>query len=137
MSEEQMLELAKQILIPNFMLNVVGVIISLCTSYIPGFREKYAAMKPVEKSLGQLIIVSIVVLLVGILSWTKVLMIVPNTTFGALLLGASWVSALVVNQTTYQFSTPTASVLLVKELVRKESLVEAKVEVKEEISETK
>lgn len=94
----------KNILDPTVMLNVVGVIISLLTSYLPGFREWYAALKPVEKGLGQVIAITIVVVAVGIVSWTGFVKVVSPGNDGLTTLVLGWIYAVIANQVTYQLS---------------------------------
>jgi hypothetical protein len=101
MTEKDILEVVKVILQPTMLLSFTGLLVSLLTSYIPGFREWYAVLKPVQKALGQVVIITVIIICVGILSFTKVLAIVPANTLGVMLLVISWFSTIVTNQTTY------------------------------------
>ena len=112
---EQIVEIAKNVLQAPVLLAVAGALISFLTSYIPGFREWYAAKTATEKALGQLIAVTVVTLLVGILSWTRILVIVPDGVPGIVILIFSWGNALFANQTTYKMTTQPKSVLAIKE----------------------
>jgi hypothetical protein len=132
MTVAELLAVVRTIVQPIIILKTMGGAISLATSYIPGFREKYAALTPVQKSFGQGAFITIVTLLVGVFSWTHILPIVPDDITGIALLAVSWYGAMDTNQTIYNMSTQVPSVLLIKEAARKQGIVEAKVEVSSE-----
>lgn len=121
-------ELIKTILTPPVLLAVMGGIISLMSSYIPRFREWYASLVFEQKALTQLGIITSIVLLSGVLSWTGVIMIVPVGTAGILILVFSWIAAVIANQATYALSKPVPSVIVIKDKQKKAILVEAKLD---------
>lgn len=103
-----------KILQPTIMLNLIGIAISLMTSYIPGFREWYATRTSAEKGLGQVIAITLVVVVCGILSWTKIVAIVTPDYMGFVTLAGAWFSALTTNQATYMLSPKVESVKMVE-----------------------
>jgi hypothetical protein len=106
----QMAELLKNILQPITILSVVGAIVSLFSAYMPGFREWYAKMETVKKSLIQLVVVTVLILLAGILSWTGVVPVVTNDMTGIFVLIMAWIGALTSNQAAYVLAPETRSV---------------------------
>jgi hypothetical protein len=103
MTENQIVELVKQILQPPVLLAVAGAVLSLCAFYIPKFKEWYAALSTVQKSLSMFITITGLCVLVGVSSWTGFIVIVDPNKGGIIVLLFSWISALVSNQTTYTF----------------------------------
>lgn len=125
MTAEQVLEMIRTILQPTVLLTVVGSVISLLTSYVPGFREWYAALPDVNKKLGQGLMVTIVTAGVGIVSFTGVLAVVPADLSGALILVFAWYSALNANQTTYKLSPQRVNVLAIKDRMEEKRLAKS------------
>jgi hypothetical protein len=106
----QMAELLKNILQPITLLSVAGAIVSLFSAYMPGFREWYAKMETVKKSLMQFVIVTVLILIAGILSWTRVVPVVTPDMTGTFVLVMAWISALTSNQAAYVLAPETKSV---------------------------
>jgi hypothetical protein len=114
MTPEQLLALAKTVLQPTVIVSVAGILISLITSYWPGFREWYAALTPTKKSLGQFFAITFICLMIGVLTWTGLMLLIPVGWPGILLLIFIWISALKANTTAYQLSPQVQSVIDVK-----------------------
>jgi hypothetical protein len=95
----------------GLIINLMAVILSLVSTYFPGFREIYAAWDSAHKALFQLYIVTGIVLVAALLTFTKVLVLVTPDVNGVLLLIVMWGTALYSNQTTYGYSQPPQSVL--------------------------
>ena len=131
MTEDQIIELAKTLLTAPILLGVVGGIISLLTSYWPGFREKYAALDPVQKAAGQFGLITAVVLAIALVSFTRLIAVVPPNLVGGLVLALSWLTAVWTNQSTFTASPPVASVVVIKAEQKKAELSDARAEVKE------
>jgi len=106
----QMADLIKNILQPLTLLSVAGAVVSLFSAYMPGFREWYAKMETVKKSLMQLVIVTVLVLLAGILSWTDIVPVVSKDMTGIFVLIMAWIGALTSNQAAYVLAPQPASV---------------------------
>ena len=96
------------------LITLAQVALSLAASYIPGFREWFAAKTDVQKSLGMLLSVTLITVLVGVLSFTKIWVLVPATQDGVLFLVLQWLFALNANQTAYKLSPQTDSVRAIK-----------------------
>lgn len=139
MTEEQLVALLVTVLQPTVLLSIAGGILSVITSYVYGFREWYAALPPETKGLGQVFMCTVVVVIVGILSWTRILQVVPADKLGFFTLVISWIGAIVSNQTVYQVtkSNQVSRVMVIKEQAYKETLIEAKAEVKADEKESK
>jgi hypothetical protein len=117
---EQFLAMARTILQPAVLLSVAGALLSLIASYWPGLNEWFAGQGEKFKPLCMLAVITVIAVLVGVLSFTNILPLIPATGEGLWLLGFSWIMALVSNQTTYKLSPQTAVVRAVKlELIEK------------------
>lgn len=116
MSEQEIVELVKQILQPPVLLAVAGAILSLFAAYVPRFREWFAALPPSQQAFGMFITITALSILIGIVSWTGFIVIVEPTKGGLIVLIFSWLSGLWTNQGTYPLiknSLP-ASVMAIK-----------------------
>jgi hypothetical protein len=122
---EQLSELLKTLLQPAALLNVAAAALSLIASYVPVWREKWAAKDPTFKSLGMLGAVTGLAVIIGVLSFTKVVAIVTPDSTGLILLVISWGTALWTNSTTYQYSPPVASVVVAKANVTTDATTKA------------
>jgi hypothetical protein len=106
----QVSDLLRNILQPITLLSVAGAVVSLFSAYMPGFREWYAKMETVKKSLMQLVIVTVLILVAGILSWTNIVPVVTNDMTGIFVLIMAWIGALTANQAAYVIAPETQSV---------------------------
>lgn len=114
MSYETLLALLATILQPAVLLNAASIFLSLICSYVPNWRDKWAAKDESFQRLAMLITVTAIVVLAGVLSFTGVVAIVPFGKAGIMLLIFSWLSALWTNQTTYKFSPQVDSVKAIR-----------------------
>jgi len=114
MNYDEILKLAVTLVQPAVLLSAASALVSLIVSYIPGWREKWAAKDPTFKAWAMLLAVTIIAALAGVASFTGFLVIVPATKEGLIILVFAWISSLWTNQATYQLSVPTASVRAVK-----------------------
>lgn len=104
MTPEQMLLLLQSVLQPAVMLGFVGSLLSLAANYIPGLNEWFAGQGEKFKPLVMLGLITVIVLVLGGLSFGKVLPVVSPDLTGAFTLIIAWFSALVANQTTFTYT---------------------------------
>jgi hypothetical protein len=129
LTPEQLAEFGKTVLVPGGMIQAAAILLSLIVSYVPGWREKWAAKDPQFKSLAMLGGVTAISLIIALVSFTGIIPIVPATLGGGITIVASWFLSLITNNTTYQYSPPVASVVVAK--ASRNLLAEAKAEVKD------
>lgn len=94
----------------TFISAAAGTVLTLLASYIPGFREKFAALAPAAKQLYMLLAIVVVVGVVALLSFTRVWQLVPATKEGAVGLVIMLVETVVTNQAVYHITPQTATV---------------------------
>jgi hypothetical protein len=112
-----MIEVPKELTVA-IVLNLLAVITSLLCNYFPGLREWFAAKDGANKALFQIIVVTVICLLAGILTWTGVWLLIPAGRDGVLILFVIWGTSLMSNQTTYSYTRKSLppSVIAVKAL---------------------
>lgn len=98
----------------GLVINLLSVLLSLFTTYWPGFRETYAAWDSTHKAGFQAIIITAIVVLAAILTFTNIWLLVAPDRNGVLLLIVMWGTALWSNQTAYGMFTPPQSVQIAK-----------------------
>lgn len=103
-TEDTLIQLLIQILQPTIMINAASVAISLCATYIPNFRDMWESLKPDNKAFWMFVAVTGICLIVGAVSWSGFLILLPPGKVGVLTLLISWISALIANQGTYSFT---------------------------------
>lgn len=86
------------------LVNLAGIILSLISTYVPGWREKFAAWTSEKKSLFMLIVMAAVTVVIGLLSWSGIWVLIPATKEGLLFLFITFGTAMVTNQATYTIS---------------------------------
>jgi hypothetical protein len=101
MTEDQIVDLVKQILQAPVLMGAAGALISLLATYLPGFREWFAALSSSHKALGMWVAITVLTILVGVSSWTKFVVIVTPDKSGAIVLIFTYFTTLIANQSTY------------------------------------
>ena len=114
MTYEQIVDALKQLLSGPALMNFAAIVLSLVASYVPGWREKWAAKDPTFKSLGMLLSITGLAIVIGVVSFTKFILIVPADSTGVVVLIVSWGTALWTNATTYTYSPQLPTVLAIK-----------------------
>jgi hypothetical protein len=93
---------------------LAGGLLSLCFNYIPGLREKYAALDEVKKSwiMGLALVAGVG--LISLVSCTNLWVLMTCDKFGFIDVMKLFAIALVINQSTYKISPQVASVKSIK-----------------------
>ena len=98
----------------GLLINLAAIIVSLCCTYIPGFQETFASWTSSKKMLFQLIIITSLVVIAAVLSFTGIWLLVSPDKTGVIALVVMWGSALWTNQTTYSMSPEPKPVTVAK-----------------------
>lgn len=83
---------------------VAGVVLSLLFSYVPGLREKFAALEPTKKSLAMAAMLLIVAGGALGLSCAQIINVIECSQGGAVQLVNVYIAALVANQAVFLIS---------------------------------
>ena len=114
MNYETLVALLATLLQPAVLINAASIFLSLICSYVPVWRDKWAAKDSDFQRLAMLIAITGIVVLVGVLSFTGLVILVPPGMPGIMLLIFTWLSALWTNQTTYKLSPQVESVKTIR-----------------------
>lgn len=95
---------------------VAGVILSLLFSYVPGLREKFAALDSTKKSLAMAVMLLAVAGGAVALSCGQIVNVVECSKSGIIQMVSVYVAALVANQATFVLSPQAQSVKSAKAL---------------------
>ena len=97
---------------------IVGVLLSLAFSYIPGLNSKFAGLEPVYKRLimaGLLLICSLAIFGLACVGWLSAYGLeLSCDVYGVQKLIGIFIMAMVANQSAYQLSPETMSVRIAK-----------------------
>ena len=104
------------VLTADVVAGVAGGLLSLCFNYIPGLREKYAALDEVKKSWIMGLALVLAVGLILLVSCTNLWVLITCNRLGFLDMIKLFAIALVINQSTYKISPQVASVKSIKAL---------------------
>lgn len=87
----------------GLVLNLMSILLSLACSYSPKLRDWWAA-KENNKAIMQLIVITLICTISGVLNWTGIWPFLTSGSDGVITLIIIWFSALVTNQTTYTYT---------------------------------
>lgn len=111
-----LIEYLKQFISASALMNFIATILSLACTYLPRFRVWYASKSEGFKALFQVAILAGLVVLVGVVSFTGVLVLVAPDWNGIIALVLILFQAITANQAVYKLSSQPVDVKEAKAL---------------------